>query len=595
MSKQNGRENQEKTPIRTILVRVLAGFLGFLMIFSIIVMAVQSYANTAIDLRIGDEIDVGLYYGSSLAESFTANADKGFRLEIPCDGGYLSFNDADGIKSLSIANGESLVKTDVAFAHPDKGAAVSVGGYKIMLSSYSTKVGANSKNDNIILYRPSTETTGTFNAENIRGYIERISNAVKKLDSYAVPAYINGQYYICLGAFATKELAENFLDAFKISYNCEAIITEPDKNAYSVIDYKTSTLLCHFSGIDALYVTPVANENFSAHTGETYYGRLRLENKDGAFKVVNTLYMEQYVASRLAIEVDSRWNTEALKAVSTVIRTNAYSSLDDRSSHKKDGFDLCADSHCGTYHGCGNVDENIENSVLATKNTVIKSEGKLINALYGSTYAGATVSLEQAYGSTMAEKGKYLSEVLCAWEDFEDRSGGIWTGEISPSELYMLLASRVSDCTLKGNITEINVIKRSESGVYVTEIEFTDIFGNKMTLSGSEVIRNLLSGVVESSAFSVGLAGSDSTETTLIYNEDTKEIAKTETSIKFDGTYGYFVFVGRGQGSGLGLSLNGANDLANKGYSYENAYVDIIKIYYKDVTLEQIVTADGAM
>lgn len=587
--------NGNRPELKTLLVRIIAGFLGFLMIFSIVVIALQSYANTAIDLKIGDEIDVGLHYGSELAESFTADASKGFRIEIPCGESFISFDDANGIKSVSIANGESLTKTETSFTKADEGAGVSVGGYRVMLSSYSTKVGANSKNDNIILFRPTGETTGTFNADNIRGYIERISSTVKKLDSYAVPAYIGGQYFICLGGFATRELAENFLDAFKVSYNCEATVTEPDKNVYSVIDYKTGTLLCHFSGIDSLYLTPVANENFISSAGGTYYGRLRFENRDGAFKIINTLHMEQYVASRLSAEVDTAWNIEALKAVATVIRTNAYGSLDENSPHNKDGFDLCASAHCGIYHGCGNVDENAENAVDMTKNTVIKSEGKLINALYGTTYGGATASIIDAYGEIMSEKGKYLAEVLTAWEDFEGRAGGRWTAEISPRELYEILSLRVADCPIKGNVVKIEALERSESGLYVTKIEFTDIFENKLTVSGSETIRNLLVGVARSANFVVGVAGSESLETTLVYNADTRETAKTETAVKFDGTYGNFVFVGRGLGSGLGMSLNGVNDLVNKGYSYENSYIDIIKMYYKDVNVEALVAEEGTM
>ena len=588
--------NGNKPDVKKLIVRIIAGFLGFMMIFSIIVVAVQSYANTAIDLKVGDEIDVGLYYGSFLAESFTADASKGFRIEIPYGESFLSFDDADGIKSVSIANGENLTKTESSFRRAEDGAGVSVGGYRVMLSSYATKVGSNDKNDNIIPFRPTGETTGTFNADNIRGYIDRISSTVKKLESYAVPAYIDGQFYICLGGFANADLAENFLDAFKISYNCEATIISPDKKVYSVIDYKTGTLLCHFSGINALYLTPVANENFKSSSGGTYYGRLRFENSGDGFKVVNTLHIEEYVASRLSSEVDAAsWNSEALKTVGCVIRTNAYGSLGEKSPHSADGFDLCADGHCGIYHGCGNVNENAKNAVLSTKNMVIKSDGSLINALYGTIYGGATVSLEDAYGASVAGKGKYLSEVLAAWENYENRPGGRWTGEISPQALYELLSDRITDCPLRGNVVKVEALERSESGLYVTKIEFTDIFENTLTISGSEAIRNLLSGVVESSNFVVGVAGSETLEASLVYNVDTHETAKTESPVTFSGAYGNFVFVGRGQGSGLGMSLNGVNDLANKGYSYENAYIDIIKIYYKDVNVETLVTEEGAM
>ncbi len=595
MSNKNRHQNKSGPSTREILVRIVAGLLGFLMIFSILVVAIEAYANTAIDLKIGEEIDVGLFYGSDLAESFTVNTGKGFRLEVPCKDGYLSFDDASESKIISITNGKNLIKSDGTYVEASENVNPSIGGYRVMISSYSTKVGGSSKNDNIILFRPSSVTAGSFNKDNIRGYIGRISDTVDRLGSYAFPAYIDGEYYICLGGFDSQETAENFLSAFGASYICEGSVLAPDESAYSVIDYQTNTVIGHFSGIDTLYVTPVANENFSSHLGETYYGRLRLKNQKGAFEIVNTLYMEQYVASRLSVEVNTSWNSEALKAVASVIRTNAYATLGDKSAHKNDGFDYCTDPHCGKYNGCGNVGENVENTVDATQNMVIKSEGKLINALYGATYGGATVSLEDAYGQIMANKGGYLSGQLTAWEDFEGRLGGKWKSEVSPYELYELLSQRIADCPIKGNVADIKVLNRSQSGLYVTELEFTDIFGNKLTVSGSEMIRNLLTGTIKSANFVVGIAGSEATEITPKYNPETKETTTTETFIKLDGTYGNFVFVGRGAGSGLGLSLNGVNDLANKGYSYENAYVDIIKIYYKDVTLEEIVTSDGAI
>lgn len=595
MSNKNRHQNKNTPSTRELLVRIVAGFLGFLMIFSILVVAIEAYANTAIDLKIGEEIDVGLFYGSDLAESFTVNTSKGFRLEIPCDDGYLSFDDASEAKVISITAGKNLIKSDGTYVEAAENVNPSIGGYRVMISSYSTKVGGSSKNDNIVFFRPSSATAGSFNKDNIRGYISRIEDTVEKLGSYAFPAYVDGEYYICLGGFATAERAENFLSAFEASYICEGSVVAPDENAYSIIDYQTNTVIGHFKGIDALYVTPVANEIFSSHLGETYYGRLRIKSQKGAFEIVNTLHMEEYVASRLSVEVNTSWNAEALKAAATVVRTNAYSSLDDRSTHKNDGFDYCTNSHCGKYNGCGNVNGNIEKTVDATKNMVIKSGGELINALYGSTYGGATVSLSEAYGEIMAGKGSYLAGQIAAWEDFENRSGGRWKSEISQYELYELLSQRVADCPLKGNVSEIAVLKRSESGLYVTEIEFTDIFGNKLAVTGSETIRNLLSGTLKSANFVVGVAGSEVTEITPKYNSETKETTKTETTVKLDGTYGNFVFVGRGVGSGLGLSLNGVNDLASKGYSYENAYVDMIRIYYKDTTVEQIVTSDGAI
>ncbi len=593
MSKQNRQPDEKIPPSRELLIRIVAGILCFLMVFSLVVVAISAYENSATDLRLGEEVDVGLFYSDSLAESFTATTEKGFRVEIPSGEGTLTFNHASEIKSVSIASGVNLLKEGGTYVSAGANTDVHVGGYRIMVSSYSTKVGGSSKNDNIVLFRPMTTTTVAFDKDNIDGYIKRIATTAENFGSRAFPAYIDGKYYICLGAFESEDAAELFMESFGNFYVCDYTVTKPDKKAYSVIDYQTNTVLFHFKGIDSLSVTPVGNAKFSASNGKDYYGRMRFKNVlENGFEIVNTLCMEEYVASRLSSEVDTSWNIEALKAVATVIRTNAYAGLGDKSVHKNDGFDYCTSAHCGEYHGCGDVNENAAVAVNSTQNIVIKSDGELINAVFGSSCPGATVSLSEAYGELLSSSGKYLAGKLAAWEKYEDRYSGKWRREITPYDLYELLRVRVSDCKLQGNVSQINIINRSENGIYVTEIEFIDIFENRLTLRGSEVIRNLLAGVVQSSSFEVGKAGSEVREKILEYNPEIKETTVSEKTVMLEGAYGNFVFLGRGTGSGLGLSLNGVNDIVNNGYSYEDAYIDVIKLYYTDVTVEKLENSD---
>lgn len=593
MSKQN-RQPDEKSPTkRELIIRIVAGILCFLMVFSLLVVAISAYENSATDLRLGEEVNVGLFYSDSLAESFTATTEKGFRIEIPSDEGTLTFNHASEIKSVSVASGVNLLKEGGTYVSAGENTDVHVGGYRIMVSSYSTKVGGSSENDNIVLFRPMTTTTIAFDKDNIDGYIKRISTIAENFGSRAFPAYIDGKYYICLGAFESEDAAELFMESFGNFYVCDYTVVKPDQKAYSVIDYQTNTVLFHFKGIDSLSVTPVGNAKFSASNGKDYYGRMRFKKiLESGFEIINTLCMEEYVASRLSSEVDTSWNIEALKAVATVIRTNAYAGIGDKSVHKNDGFDYCTSAHCGEYHGCGDVNKNAAIAVNSTQNMVIKSDGELINAVFGSSCPGATVSLSEAYGEILSSSGKYLTGKLTAWEKYEDRYSGKWQKEITPYELYEVLRARVSDCKLQGNVAQINITKRSENGIYVTEIEFIDIFENSLTLRGSEVIRNLLSGVVQSASFEVGKSGSEVREKILEYNSETKETTVSEKTVKLEGAYGNFVFVGRGTGSGLGLSLNGVNDIVNNGYSYENAYIDVIKLYYTDVTVEKLENSD---
>ncbi|MBQ2251754.1 MAG: hypothetical protein II329_02175, partial [Clostridia bacterium] len=154
----------------------------------------------------------GLFYSDTLAESFTATTEKGFRIEIPSGEGTITFNQASEIKSVSIASGVNLLKEGGTYVSAGENTDVHVGGYRIMVSSYSTKVGGSSKNDNIVLFRPMTTTTVAFDRDNIDGYIKRISTTAENFGSRAFPAYIDGKYYICLGAFESEDAAELFME-----------------------------------------------------------------------------------------------------------------------------------------------------------------------------------------------------------------------------------------------------------------------------------------------------------------------------------------------------------------------------------------------
>jgi hypothetical protein len=61
MSKQNRQPDEKKPLSRELLIRIVAGIFCFLMVFSLVVVAISAYEKRATDLILGEEVDVGLF------------------------------------------------------------------------------------------------------------------------------------------------------------------------------------------------------------------------------------------------------------------------------------------------------------------------------------------------------------------------------------------------------------------------------------------------------------------------------------------------------------------------------------------------------
>lgn len=355
------------------------------------------------------------------------------------------------------------------------------------------------------------------------------------------------------------------------------------------------------------------NFHWQRKENQMFKGELHFIVENGLVRVINRLFIEDYLVSVISSEMSATSSLEFLKAHTVISRSWLYAQLyrKERSRASVLGyetatellrwyaredhtlFDLCADDHCQRYQGLTRaINPNVEAAVKATENIVLKYDGRVCDARFSKCCGGATErfsacweDVDYAYLDTFrdtphkkplppldTEAGartwiedvpeafcsnvspKVLSQVLNNY-DRETHDFYRWQVEYSQEELSRLVKER-SGIDF-GTIEELQPVERGASGRLVK----LRIIGSKATLVvGKELeIRRWLSpSHLYSSAFVVDM------------------IEKEGVS--------YFLLKGAGWGHGVGLCQIGAAVMGEQGYSYEQ----ILQHYYPYAVLETI-------
>lgn len=175
-------------------------------------------------------------------------------------------------------------------------------------------------------------------------------------------------------------------------------------------------------------------------------------------------------------------------------------------------------------------------AIMDTKKKLILYDNTPIEALYHEASSGRTRDAKDVYRKEIP----YLKGVESSVDKVSEQV------TYTKKEVVEILEEAYPSIVITENTLEqqIQIVKKDESD-YIMALQIGNV-----TLSGEE-LRSLLK--LPSCAF---------------------KIYSSKNELIFDV---------RGIGSGIGLSLNGANELAKQGMSYEQ----IIKHYYTDVTIEE--------
>ena len=481
-------------------VRIVCLFLAALMVlgsmymlFSMLLFAVSAASPTGTEQ---DDISlrVGLMYGDGVTVGFETTTPNGFEIGVQniTDGGYPYH------PFWSLPNTKVSVTADANLSKKD--------------STYS------------ITSNPNTAVIGGYHLEFAYDYpLESIQTAVSIASAlnasfgtgdvlYAFPAYNYGCIRVRVGAFTTYEQASMYLPyVSQLLSGFSVEIVAPSDTGVSVVDPDTDRILFEYNnadgsalgmhaiqdmmGTETAYIkTPAKN----VYDGVFAYVRYREEGVDGV-AVTNVLTMDQYVEGVVPYEITNTWPMETLKAFSIVVRTYASYALGRHATAYK--FDICNATHCQAYRGAGRVNQNVIEAVASTHGLIIAYEGKVASTYYSASGGGGTVSVSDVWGGT---NYPYLVARDTPWEDYTKHPNGLWTVEVSPTELLTYLRDTKGHTELNGHITSIEVLEYAEGSSFIKKLRVHASNGAYVDFNNTARVRGQLSAYVKSANFVVG-------------------------------------------------------------------------------------------
>jgi len=282
----------------------------------------------------------------------------------------------------------------------------------------------------------------------------------------------------------------------------------------------------------------------STYDNKSYRGALRLVPHKGSLHLINRVPVEEYLQGVVPEEMPAEWNPEAVKAQAVAARTYA---LRQRKRHAKEGFDVCATTHCQQYGGVAVERAAANQAIKATYGEVLQYRGALVDAMFHTDSGGMTENSEDVWGSRV--------DCLRAAKEVRTKTYP-WEKNITAQKLSELLAKRgknIGDLK-KIELSPIKIGKAGRDRTISGRVKNVTFVGKRgrATMTGND-LRNMLG--LKSTLFSMSLNR-------------------------------HVVFIqGYGWGHGLGMSQYGAKAYAD---SEHWDYQKILQHYYQGAQLNKL-------
>jgi stage II sporulation protein D len=346
-------------------------------------------------------------------------------------------------------------------------------------------------------------------------------------------------------------------------------------------------------------IAPRTKGGTVAVNNKFYRGKILLKwDEAKGIQAINELELEEYLWSIVPSEMPPAWHFEALKAQAVAARSFALARL---GAHQKEGFDVCASSHCQVYNGISSEAERATAAVQNTAGIALLYDGEPITAAFHSSSGGFTENAADAWGSDIfylrsvkdfdADTPNYKWEKKLSPESAGKRlsGSGYNIGNLQAVELSALdygAENTASDRTRTGRVKSMRFIGDTGS-VTVSGDRVRDIFGLKSTFF--DVLLEVPA--VSSIDVEVGSLYTKKIEVDLPAYQETRGWPTDKKEIRrLTGREGEtIVFSGYGFGHGIGMSQWGAKQMAEKVPETNTTYYgEILKHYYTGVQLKKL-------
>lgn len=262
----------------------------------------------------------------------------------------------------------------------------------------------------------------------------------------------------------------------------------------------------------------------------SYKGSIIIKNESGQLNIVNEINIEQYIEGVLYAEGGIGHHPEYYKVQAIISRTYAYDNLN---KHHGDGYNLCSRVHCQAYKGNNYVNTEIRKAVHETEGLVLTDKNlDFITAAFYSNSGGQTENSEDVWLMPLP----YLRSKKDSFSLYQPNYS--WTKTISKDKWVKYLKK-------KSTIS----VENDSLLLFHQPHERTKYFSDEK------------------------------------YNILLKNIRKDwrlkSTNFSVEYTENEAILKGKGFGHGVGLSQEGAMNMANKNFTFE----DILIYYYSNINI----------
>lgn len=125
-----------------------------------------------------------------------------------------------------------------------------------------------------------------------------------------------------------------------------------------------------------------------------YKGTLRFTVRKGRLLIINTVPLEEYIASVVSGEVSDLRNQEAYKAQAVAARTYTVKHVNN---HAREGYRLCDSTHCQLYTGSGAINPKARAAAEATRGEILLYRGRPAETYYHAACGGRTAQMSSVW------------------------------------------------------------------------------------------------------------------------------------------------------------------------------------------------------
>ncbi len=309
-------------------------------------------------------------------------------------------------------------------------------------------------------------------------------------------------------------------------------------------------------------ILPRGGNNRTRVNGKPYRGIIQILPYGGNVRVINIVYMEDYLRGVVPPELGRRAESEieAVKAQAVAARTYAMSHL---KQYGNEPYDMKASIYDQVYEGYKVENKLVNRAIDATSGYVAAFQDKLINAYYHSTCGGMTDDISHVWDRAEIPYLKAVADSgACSWSKYYNWKEMFTEPQLRGRVEQYLASDRGRDLRI-GPIRDIKISERTPGGRISTLTVQTDTDFYRFHKDRIRWVIGRTSNpdlILPSDRFDV-----------IIERDNAGNIVRVD-------------FEGSGYGHGVGMCQCGAIGLSREGHKWDH----ILRHYYAGIELKQL-------